>query len=70
VLLSILDLLKALWESGIQFLCVLEKLRSSVTFWDNLSRCIRATLDICPVDCIAAVDENFSLRCGYRALVF
>ncbi|XP_004983372.1 uncharacterized protein LOC101761606 isoform X2 [Setaria italica] len=70
VLLSILDLLKALWESGIQFLFVLEKLRSSITFWDNLSRCIRATLDICPVDCIAAVDENFSLRYHCQGKIF
>ncbi|ONM00825.1 hypothetical protein ZEAMMB73_Zm00001d030340 [Zea mays] len=69
VLLSILDLLKALWESGIRFLFILEKLRSSVTFWDNLSRCIRATLDISPIDNIDAIDEKFSLRCGQSQLL-
>lgn len=69
MLLSILDLLKALWESGIQFLYILEKLRSSVTFWDNLSRCIRATLDICSIDTVDAIDEKFSLRCDQSQLL-
>ncbi|CAL4924385.1 unnamed protein product [Urochloa decumbens] len=70
VLLSILDLLMALWESGIQFLFVLEKLRSSTTFWDNLSRCIRATLDICPIDRIGTDDEKFSLRYNCQGKIF
>lgn len=70
VLLSILDLLKALWESGIRFLFILEKLRSSVTFWDNLSRCIRATLDISPIDNIDAIDEKFSLRYHCQGKIF
>ncbi|CAN6299788.1 unnamed protein product [Urochloa humidicola] len=70
VLLSILDLLKALWESGIQFLFVLDKLRSSTTFWDNLSRCIRATLDICPVDHVGTVDEKISLRYNCQGKFF
>ncbi|OEL33302.1 hypothetical protein BAE44_0005677, partial [Dichanthelium oligosanthes] len=70
MLLGILDLLKALWESCIQFLFVLEKLRSSITFWDNLSRCIRATIDICPIDCVGAVDEKFSLRYHCQGKIF
>ncbi|XP_066386529.1 uncharacterized protein [Miscanthus floridulus] len=70
VLLSILDLLKALWESGIQFLYILEKLRSSVTFWNNLSRCIRATLDICSIDSVDAIDEKFSLRYHCQGKIF
>ncbi|CAN6324272.1 unnamed protein product [Urochloa humidicola] len=69
VLLSILDLLKALWESGIQFLFVLEKLRSSTPFWDNLSRCIRATLDICPIDRVGT-DEKFTLRYNCQGKIF
>jgi hypothetical protein len=59
LLLSILDLLVALWESGIQFICILDKLRSSRTFWESLSQCIRATFHRCPVD---TADEKFSSR--------
>ncbi|WVZ58174.1 hypothetical protein U9M48_008470 [Paspalum notatum var. saurae] len=70
ILLSILDLLKALWESGIQFLYILEKPRSSVKFWDNLSQCIHATLDICPIDYDDAVDEKFSLRYHCQGKIF
>ncbi|KAF8646124.1 hypothetical protein HU200_065970 [Digitaria exilis] len=70
VLHGILDLLKALWESSIQFLFVLDKLRSSLTFWHNLSRCIRATLDICPDDCVGAVDEKVSLRYQCQGKIF
>ncbi|KAJ1262529.1 hypothetical protein BS78_09G115200 [Paspalum vaginatum] len=70
ILLSILDLLKALWESGIQFLYILEKPRSSVKFWDNLSQCIRVTLDICPIDYDDAVDEKFSLRYHCQGKIF
>ncbi|KQJ96095.1 uncharacterized protein LOC100837705 isoform X4 [Brachypodium distachyon] len=59
LLLSVLNLLEALWESGVQFTCILDKLRSSIAFWENLSQCIRASLDHCPVE---SVDEKFSLR--------
>ncbi|XP_062205788.1 uncharacterized protein LOC133907725 isoform X2 [Phragmites australis] len=70
VLLSVLDLLKALWESGIQFVHILEKLRSSITFWSNLSQCIRATLESCPADSVDAVDEKFSLRYYCQGKIF
>ncbi|KAF0930438.1 hypothetical protein E2562_032778 [Oryza meyeriana var. granulata] len=62
ILSGVLDLLKALWESGVQFTYVLEKLRSSRTFWENLSCCIRATFDGYPNDSIETVDEKLSLR--------
>jgi hypothetical protein len=70
VLQSVLELLNALWESGIQFIYMLEKLRSSTRFWDSLSQCIHATLDCSLVDNVDAVDENFSLRCIHRASIF
>ncbi|XP_040384027.1 uncharacterized protein LOC102721481 isoform X2 [Oryza brachyantha] len=62
ILSGVLDLLKALWESGVQFIYILEKLRSSSTFWENLSRCIRATFDGYPIDSVEPVDEKFSFR--------
>ncbi|KAL6643423.1 hypothetical protein ACP70R_018189 [Stipagrostis hirtigluma subsp. patula] len=70
VLLSILDLLKALWEGGVQFLCILQKLRGSTTFWGNLSRCIRATLDSCPIDSVDTVNEEISLRYFCQGKIF
>jgi hypothetical protein len=70
VLQSVLELLNALWESSIQFIYMLEKLRSSTRFWDSLSQCIRATLDCSPDDNVDAVDENISLRCIHRASIF
>ncbi|KAG8095468.1 hypothetical protein GUJ93_ZPchr0012g18872 [Zizania palustris] len=62
LLFGVLDLLKALWESGVQFIYILEKLRSSRTFWENLSQCTRTTFDSYPIDSIETVDEKFSLR--------
>ncbi|TVU31165.1 hypothetical protein EJB05_22840, partial [Eragrostis curvula] len=70
VLQSVLDLLKALWESGIQFIYILEKLRSSTKFWDSLSQCIRAAIDSSPVDSVDAVDEKFSLRSDCQGKIF
>ncbi|XP_048540938.1 uncharacterized protein LOC125520147 [Triticum urartu] len=70
LLLSILDLLEALWESGVQFICILDKLRSSRTFWESLSRCIRATFDHCPVDSVDTVDEKVSSRYNCQAKIF
>jgi len=37
LLLSVLNLLKALWDGGVQYLHILEKIRSSKVFWKNLS---------------------------------
>uniref|UniRef100_A0A0E0B7Z3 Uncharacterized protein n=1 Tax=Oryza glumipatula TaxID=40148 RepID=A0A0E0B7Z3_9ORYZ len=62
ILSSVLDLLKALWESGAQFIYILEKLRSSRTFWENLSCCIRAAFASYPIDSVETVDEKKSLR--------
>ncbi|XP_062200605.1 uncharacterized protein LOC133903312 isoform X2 [Phragmites australis] len=70
VLLSILDLLKALWGNGIQFVYILEKLRSSITFWGSLSQCIHVTLDTCPADNVDAVDEKFALRYHCQGKIF
>jgi len=70
LLLSILDLLVALWESGFQLICILDKLRSSRTFWESLSLCIRATFDRCPVDSVDTVDEKFSSRYNCQAKFF
>ncbi|KAI4976566.1 hypothetical protein ZWY2020_050173 [Hordeum vulgare] len=70
LLLSVLDLLEALWEGGVQFICILDKLRSSRTFWESLSRCIRATFDHCPVDSVDTVDEKFSSRYNCQAKIF
>uniref|UniRef100_A0A0E0IPK8 Uncharacterized protein n=1 Tax=Oryza nivara TaxID=4536 RepID=A0A0E0IPK8_ORYNI len=60
--IGVLDLLKALWESGAQFIYILEKLRSSRTFWENLSCCIRAAFASYPIDSVETVDEKKSLR--------
>ncbi|EEE50585.1 hypothetical protein OsJ_30757 [Oryza sativa Japonica Group] len=62
ILSGVLDLLKALWESGAQFIYILEKLRSSRTFWENLSCCIRAAFASYPIDSVETVDEKKSLR--------
>ncbi|KAL6854344.1 hypothetical protein ACP4OV_019247 [Aristida adscensionis] len=70
VLLSIFELLKALWEGGVQFLYILQELRSSTTFWGSLSQCICAILDSCPVDSVDAVDEKFSMRCYSQGKFF
>ncbi|CAM0911170.1 unnamed protein product [Alopecurus aequalis] len=69
LLLSILDLLVALWEGGIQFISILDKLRSSRTFWESLSKCIRAIFD-CPLESVDAADEKFSLRYNCEAKIF
>lgn len=70
ILSGVLDLLKALWESGAQFIYILEKLRSSRTFWENLSCCIRAAFASYPIDSVETVDEKKSLRYGHSALAF
>ncbi|XP_051206671.1 uncharacterized protein [Lolium perenne] len=70
LLLSILDLLEALWENGIQFICILDKLRSSRTFWESLSQCICATFDRCLVGSVVTADEKFSSRYNCRAKFF
>lgn len=70
LLLSILDLLVALWENGIQFICILDKLRSSRTFWESLSQCIRAAFDRSPVDSLDTSDEKFSSRYNCQAKLF
>lgn len=36
-LLSVLNLLKALWDGGAHYLCILEKIRNSELFWIHLS---------------------------------
>ncbi|XP_073009852.1 uncharacterized protein [Typha latifolia] len=40
LLLSVLDLLKAFWEGGLQYVDILERIRSTKNFWENLSACI------------------------------
>lgn len=49
LLSSILGLFKALWEGGTQYIEILDILKSSKNFWENLLSCLSPSRDKGPL---------------------
>lgn len=65
LLLSVLDFFKTLWEGGIQYIAILERLRSSELFWENLSACISTNSDKSKFSVVELNDESKRLPLRY-----
>ncbi|XP_020110275.1 uncharacterized protein LOC109725483 isoform X2 [Ananas comosus] len=66
LLLSVLDFFKTLWEGGIQYIAILERLGSSELFWENLSACISTYSDKSKFSVVELNDESERLPLRYR----
>jgi hypothetical protein len=65
ILSSILGLIKALWEGGTQYIEILDILKSSKNFWENLLSCLSPSHDKSPLPVESSNKESRELSSRY-----